>query len=88
MMVEMKKLFQQKLDKHTRSLTNGISNLRREVQVLKDSNIDQINLLTNKNIQRNENSNKLSNDLDTSFLSCSSADTIVEATQMEARSVD
>ncbi|KAG5881981.1 hypothetical protein JTB14_036564 [Gonioctena quinquepunctata] len=81
MMVEMKKLFQHELDKHPRSLTDGILDLRKEVQVLEDCNIDLINLLANKNTQRNEISTELSNDLDTSFLSCSSADTIVEATQ-------
>ncbi|KAG5879041.1 hypothetical protein JTB14_035464 [Gonioctena quinquepunctata] len=84
----MEKLFQHELDKHTRSLNDEILNLRKEVQVPKDNNTDLINVLTNKNTQRNEISNKLSNDLDTSFLSCLSADTIVEATQMEAKSVD
>ncbi|KAG5867605.1 hypothetical protein JTB14_023912 [Gonioctena quinquepunctata] len=85
LMDELKKFFRYEIEKQTRISTDEISNLKEEVQILKDSNIDLINLLTSQNNQKREIMNPLRNGLDTSFLSCSTADTIVEATQTETK---
>ncbi|KAG5864539.1 hypothetical protein JTB14_007594 [Gonioctena quinquepunctata] len=80
-----KKFFRYEIEKQTKILTDEILNLKEEVQILKDSNIDLIDLLTSQNDQKKEIMNPLSDDLDTYFLSCSTADTIVEATQTETK---